>query len=129
MLGVLCFNDNRIPEAKSSLETSVRLDPSNAKARHYLGIIASRQGDEKAAESELATAVSLDPTYASAHFNLAVLYATMTTKNWDKSREHYLKSIAEGTKRDGDLEKLLSSKFPDILTLVEAELKKRPTQP
>jgi Flp pilus assembly protein TadD len=63
--------DSVPPEAVSSLEAAIRLDPANGLAYFRLGTIYVRRGDYKRAETLLRTAVRLDPELKEAQFQYA----------------------------------------------------------
>jgi len=67
--GVNALQRNDLTEAKSKFLKAIELNPKNATAYIYLGIIEDRSGDFKSAESRFAAAVRADPHSPSAHNN------------------------------------------------------------
>jgi len=108
ILGVNHFNQSQDEEAMAALEESVRLDARNPKARHYLGVIASRMGLHDKAETQFKNAISLDPSYSSAYYNLAVLYATCDPPRFEEASRYYKEAIQNGAKRSQSMEQLLN---------------------
>ena len=67
--GVNALERDDLAEAKNKFLKALELNPKNATAYIYLGIIDDRNGDLKSAESRFAAAVKADPRSASAHNN------------------------------------------------------------
>ena len=67
--GVNALERNDLTEAKSKFLKAIELNPKNATAYIYLGIIDDRSGDFKSAEARFAAAVKADPRSSSAHNN------------------------------------------------------------
>jgi Tfp pilus assembly protein PilF len=67
--GVKALERNDLTEAKSKFLKAIELNPKNATAYIYLGIIDDRSGDFKSAEARFAAAVKADPRSSSAHNN------------------------------------------------------------
>lgn len=109
LMGVVHFKRGRQADAVDFFEQGLDIDPENSRARHYLGLIALRQGDSKRAELEFKEALAIDPTFADAHFNLAVLYATSDEPAMELAREHYQEALQFGAKPDAAMEKFLGS--------------------
>ena len=107
-LGVCYFQQSRMGDARIEFEKSLGRSPSNARAHHYIGIIENRMGRRDLAETAFKKALAIDPSYGDAHFNLAVLYATAESPNWDLARKHYQDALSRGIKADPALEKLLN---------------------
>ena len=59
VLGGLLMSAHRYPEAESSLEKAVRLNPKSVKANYQLGLLLSRMGKKDAADKQLEIAKSL----------------------------------------------------------------------
>jgi Flp pilus assembly protein TadD len=59
VLGGLLMNAHRYPEAESSLEKAVRLNPGSVKANYQLGLLLTRMGKKDEAEKRLEIAKSL----------------------------------------------------------------------
>jgi len=96
-----------IEESFNELTRAVALDPRNAEAHNYLGIVLSEKGWGAAGEQEIRRAIELDPQYADAHFNLAVIYAKERTPKVELARYHYRKALDMGAQPDPELEALL----------------------
>ena len=58
-LGGLLMNAHRYPEAESSLEKAVRLNPKSVKANYQLGLLLARMGQKAEADKQLEMAKSL----------------------------------------------------------------------
>ena len=58
-LGGLLMNAQRYPEAESTLEKAVRLNPNSVKANYQLGLLLTRMGKKDEAEKRLEIARSL----------------------------------------------------------------------
>ena len=67
--GVDSLERNDLSAAKSQFLEALQLNPRDATAHIYLGIIADRAGDLKGAEVHFANAVRVDPRSPSAHNN------------------------------------------------------------
>jgi superkiller protein 3 len=67
--GVNALQRNDLTVAKSKFLKAIELNPKDATAYIYLGIIEDRSGDFKSAESRFAAAVRADPHSPSAHNN------------------------------------------------------------
>ncbi len=70
--GLALHRAGRLPEAAAVYERVVAGDPANADALHYLGVIASQQGDQLRSVELLARAISLKPGAPKFHNNLGV---------------------------------------------------------
>jgi superkiller protein 3 len=67
--GVNAMERNDLVEAKNKFLKAIELNPRDATAYIYLGIIEDRSGDFKSAETRFAAAVRADPRSPSAHNN------------------------------------------------------------
>ena len=67
--GVSALERNDLTEAKSRFEKAVQLNPRDATALVYLGIVEDRSGNLVGAEKRFAAAVKIDPLSASARNN------------------------------------------------------------
>ncbi len=83
------------------------LDPHNAEAHNYLGIVLSQKGWGAAGEQEIRRAIEINPQYADAHFNLAVIYAKQRTPDVELAKYHYRKALDLGAPADPQLDALL----------------------
>jgi len=91
----------------NELTRAVALDPHNAEAHNYLGIVLSQKGWAAAGEQEIRRAIEINPQYADAHFNLAIVYAKQRTPNVELAKYHYKKALDLGAPADPQLEALL----------------------
>ena len=74
-LGRVLSEQGRQEDAIRELDRALSVDPANARANEYLGLVYLRQGDSDLARQYSAMAVELDPTLADAWNNLgAALY-------------------------------------------------------
>ena len=64
--GVILFNSQKFPEAKTQFEAAVKADPTLAMAHYQLGMTALNLGDFAVAVSSLETYLKLDPNGAKA---------------------------------------------------------------
>ena len=106
-LGVTHFKQERWNEALGSFEKGLEVNPRNARARHYLGIIATKLSLIERAEREFKMALAIDPEFGEAHFNLAVLYATWDPPRWPEAKLAYEQAVKKGVSPDASLERLL----------------------
>jgi tetratricopeptide (TPR) repeat protein len=74
--GVAALSRNDVAAAKAAFNRALALNPKEATAHTYLGIIADQSGDLKEAEKHLAAAVAADPQLPAAHNN----YGTILVK-------------------------------------------------
>ncbi len=73
LLGVLCCQRGRAPEALPYLERAVQLQPQNAIFQNNLGLALLALARSREAETCFRRALELDPNYAEAHNNLGNL--------------------------------------------------------
>jgi Flp pilus assembly protein TadD len=88
---------------------AVLLEPTNARAHSYLGVIVGKKGWLDGAEAELRRALELDETYADTHFNLAVIYLQNEPPTTELARRHYKRALELGAKPDSIVEKQLAA--------------------
>jgi tetratricopeptide (TPR) repeat protein len=72
-LGILYFHENKMEEAKSAFEASLKINPKNVVSLNHLGIISRGKGDFKQAQAYYEKALQIDPNYAYAHLNYGIL--------------------------------------------------------
>lgn len=84
-------------QAVTEFKEAVRLDPSDAKARHSLGVAFARKSVWNLALAEFKEAVRLEPTLPQAHYGLGVAYVrnsdhsgALEQYNWLKDRSPFL---------------------------------------
>ncbi|HUS24293.1 MAG TPA: tetratricopeptide repeat protein [Candidatus Binatia bacterium] len=73
-LGIVYARTNRKPQALAEFTRAVSLNPRNAVAFNWIGVLARESGDLPRAEQAYQRALSADPAYAPAQLNLAILY-------------------------------------------------------
>jgi tetratricopeptide (TPR) repeat protein len=73
-LGILYARSNRKPQAREAFARAVALNPANAVAHTWAGVLAREAGDFPAAERSYRAALDADPLHADAALNLAFLY-------------------------------------------------------
>ena len=64
------YCEGKLPEAEHQFQEALLLNPKDAKAQHYMGLIKLMQGDSDAAEKRFLEATALCPTFAEAYANL-----------------------------------------------------------
>jgi len=82
----------RLPEAAAVYERVVAGDPSNADALHYLGVIASQQGDQERSLELISRAIALKPDQPKFHNNLGV--ALRELKRLPEAQAAFSRAIA-----------------------------------
>lgn len=107
VLGVVQFEQGakKYDAALASLAQAVLLEPKDARAHHYLGVVVGSKGWYLGAEDEMRKAIELEPGYAEAHYNLAVFYLQRNPPAVELARRHYHKSLDLGGAPDPGLEK------------------------
>lgn len=73
-LGIVYARSNRKVEARTAFGRAVALNPANAVAHNWLGVLAREAGDFAPAEQAYRAALAADTGYAAAQLNLAILY-------------------------------------------------------
>lgn len=73
-LGIVYARTNRKPEARTAFTRAINLNPANAAAHNWLGVLAREAGDLARAEQAYQAALTADAGYAPAQLNLAILY-------------------------------------------------------
>jgi hypothetical protein len=73
-LGILHARTNRKPEALAEFKKAVALNPANAVAQNWAGVLSRENGDLAGAEQAYKAAIAADPKYLPAQLNLAILY-------------------------------------------------------
>lgn len=130
--GVNALERNDLSEAKSKFLKAIELNPKDATAHTYLGIIDDRTGDLKSAEIHFDAAVRADPRSPSAHNNhgasLLKLGRTkeaaiefVTSLNLDKNQPNALVNLAQLRLNSGT-----ASDLNEALTLFEQAYQLKP---
>ena len=78
-------------EAKKCYKEAVFIDPQNARAQTFLGILQSKDKEHEAAITSLENAVELDPNNANIRYNLALAYEF--SGHTDEAKAEYLKVL------------------------------------
>lgn len=73
-LAILYAQSRQRPQAIAGFSKAVNMNPRNAVAWNWLGILCRESGDYVRAENAYRQALSVKPDYAAAHLNLAILY-------------------------------------------------------
>jgi Flp pilus assembly protein TadD len=73
-LGIVYARTNRKVEARTAFTRAINLNPANAAAHNWLGVLAREAGDFARAEQAYRAALAADASYAAAQLNLAILY-------------------------------------------------------
>ena len=105
LLGDAYYKTELYPEAQNELQSSLSMEPENAKAHVILGNIAGRSGDYQNAEFHFKEAITLDPTLHEPHKNLAVL--RYREKKLTEAKVHYRDALRLGAPADPALEEAL----------------------
>jgi len=87
-LAIIQYQSKQPDLAVANFEKAARLNPENAVAWNWLGLIAREGRDYAKAESAYAKALEIKPDYAAAHFNLAVLH-DLYTRRPAEALQHY----------------------------------------
>jgi len=73
-IGIVYARTNRKVEARTAFTRAINVNPANAAAHNWLGVLAREAGDFARAEQAYQAALAADATYAAAQLNLAILY-------------------------------------------------------
>jgi tetratricopeptide (TPR) repeat protein len=73
-LAILYAQSQQRPQAIAGFSKAVSMNPRNAVAWNWLGILYREGGDYRSSENAYLQALSAKPDYAAAHLNLAILY-------------------------------------------------------
>ncbi|MDH4457857.1 MAG: tetratricopeptide repeat protein [Nevskia sp.] len=87
-LAIIQYQSKQPDLAVANFEKAARLNPENAVAWNWLGLIAREGRDYAKAESAYVKALEIKPDYAAAHFNLAVLH-DLYTRRPAEALQHY----------------------------------------
>jgi Flp pilus assembly protein TadD len=107
---VVQFEQGKLDAALASLAMATYLEPKDARAHHYLGVVVGSKGWYSAAEDEMRKAIEIEPKYAEAHYNLAVFYLERKPPAVELARRHYQKSLDLGGAPDPAIEKKIEGK-------------------
>jgi Flp pilus assembly protein TadD/predicted nucleic acid-binding Zn-ribbon protein len=109
LLGVLNEQRGKLDEAIEAFGKSIKSNPNNPDTQIYLGLALSKKGLRAQAETAFRKALQLQPGNPMAHLNLAVIYASQNPPFLELARWHYQKALANGAKKDPELEKKLNN--------------------
>ena len=87
-LGVVYARTGRKDLAGAEFVQASVLDPHNAAAQDWLGVLAREMGDLRQAEQAYRRALEADPADADAHLNLGVLYERYLNRPADALQEY-----------------------------------------
>ncbi len=73
--GEVRAREGRWADARSDLESALKIRPDYPEARFNLGYVFDRQGDLAGARAQYERAVALSPNFAEAHLNLGIVLA------------------------------------------------------
>jgi Flp pilus assembly protein TadD len=73
-LAILYAQSRQRPQAIASFSRAVNMNPRNAVAWNWLGILYRESGDYLRSEKAYQQALAIKPDYAAVHLNLAILY-------------------------------------------------------
>lgn len=90
-LGDIYYELQNYIEAKKLYKEAVFIDPKNARAQTFLGILQSRDKEHESAIKSLETAVSLDSGNVDIRYNLALAYEVAGRK--DEAKVEYTKVL------------------------------------
>lgn len=93
-LGSIYERHNHNEEAKVYFEKAYEINPSGELVSYNLGVVCSKLGQGEEALKHYLEEASKEKPYDSTYYNLGVLYKDYY-KDYDKSKQCYLKSIAD----------------------------------
>ena len=105
LLGDAYYKTELYPDAQSELQSSLSMEPDNAKAHVILGNIAGRTREYDNAEFHFKEAITIDPTLHEPHKNLAVL--RYRENKLTEAKVHYRDALRLGSPADPALEEAL----------------------
>ena len=108
LLGMTYLQEQRIDEAFAALIQATLYDSKNARAHHYLGIVAGHKKWREISELSLRKAIELDPNYADAHFNLAIYYMQHNPPMIEVARRHYQRALDLGIPHDPTMDTIMN---------------------
>ncbi len=97
--GLAYRDQEKFPEAISSMQKSLEIRPAIAEVHHHMGTVYERMHDTKHAIESYVTAVRLRPNYLIARFHLAVSYFEVDSKRSIREFETYI-ALAENKPRE-----------------------------
>ncbi|MBT7954508.1 MAG: tetratricopeptide repeat protein [Rhodospirillaceae bacterium] len=75
--GLALHQEGKLDEAAEIYQEVLAVDPGNADALHFLGLIAQQRGDLSAAIEHIEAAISAEPERPTFHFNLGVTFTAL----------------------------------------------------
>lgn len=106
MLGVSFYRMQDYLRSKGHLDTSLGLEPDNAKAHVFLGSIAGLRPDFAAAVHHFEEAIKIDPTLTEPFYNLAVIRAEQGRMK--EALQYYRSAVENGAHPDLRFEERIS---------------------
>ena len=92
-LAYVQFEHEETQQAIETTKQAIKLDPGNADAHNFLGLIYLSLSKTKEASDELREAVKLNPYFTDAHNNLGLAYREL--KQYDKARKEFLTALED----------------------------------
>ena len=101
LLGVINRELGKYTDARTLLETAVKLNAQNYLALYNLGLVYARLGDAAHARTQLEQAVHINPSSPEAHFQLAAIFRSLSLPDQARAQlSQYQKLIAERDRYD-----------------------------
>ncbi len=101
LLGVINRELGKYTEAKTLLETAVKLNAQNYLALYNLGLVYARLGDATHARIQLEQAIQINPSSPEAHFQLAAVFRSLSLPDEARAQlTQYQNLIAERERYD-----------------------------
>jgi Flp pilus assembly protein TadD len=124
------IKNERWADAKTYLERSLAVQPKNAQAQYYMGLVREKEGDTAGAEKSYKAALELDPALAEAAQNLAAIYLSTNPPRVDDAIPPLRQALAKAPDDVGLLQNLgyalgLKGDVEGASKAYEAALKKR----
>lgn len=79
-LAIIQYQAKQPQLAVANFEKATRINPENAVAWNWLGVVSREAGDYPGAEAAYGKALAINPDYAAAHLNLGVLHDLYTRR-------------------------------------------------
>jgi tetratricopeptide (TPR) repeat protein len=130
--GLKCYEKGDFPNAGRYYKQAIHVDPGNASAFLFLGVLANEADKPELAVSMLEQAISLSPKLASAYQNLGLALNKLDRK--DDAAKNFKRAVSLGLGAADQPSKTLEKKSSPLKTKMEdnppaSSLKKRERQP